>query len=195
MAELGLTDRVQVVPVAVVPGKPDADFVGRVNPLGRVPALTLADGSVLVDSHVIVEFLDDLAGGHRLIPGGDGQARHQALSDHAVAQGAMEAAVSLRYETALRPADKRWDVWCDDLWSKIARTLDWFEDQADTLARPRTAGSIDIVQASVLALVGYLDYRFAERGWRDGRPRLAAWAAEAMQRDSFTATDPDAPIG
>ena len=197
VAELGLEDRVAVMPVTVAPGTPDAAYVGAVNPLGRIPALTLPDGDVLVDSHVIVEYLDDLAGGHRLIPAPspDGSpTRHRVLSDHALAQGAMEAAVSLRYETVLRPEALRWPVWRDDQWAKIARTLDWFETRTDRLARPRAAGGADLAQLALMALLGYLDFRFADRPWREGRPRLANWAAGAMTRPSFAATAPDPPV-
>ncbi len=191
VAELGLEARLQVATVAVSPGSSDADYVARINPLGRIPALTLADGSVLVDSHVIVEFLDDLAGGHRLIPAADGSTRrHQVLSDHALAQGGMEAAVALRYETVLRPEELRWSVWSDDQWAKVARTLDWFEARTAVLATPRAAGPVDVCQLALLALLGYLDFRFADRPWRDGRPQLAAWAATAMARPSYAATAP-----
>ena len=198
VAELGLEDRVDVVPVTVAPGTPDPAYVGTVNPLGRIPALSLPDGEVLVDSHVIVEYLDDLAGGHRLIPApvSDGSpTRHRVLSDHALAQGAMEAAVSLRYETALRPETLRWPLWLDDQWAKISRTLDWFETRADRLAQPRAAGETDLAQLALLALLGYLDFRFPDRPWRDGRARLADWAAAAMARPSFAATAPDQPAG
>ena len=38
--------------------------------------------------------------------------------------------------------------------------------------------------------LGYLDFRFADRKWRDGRPKLAAWFESTMKRPSFQQTIP-----
>ena len=65
--ELGLIDRLEFVPTAVSPGQPNEEY-SRVNPVKKLPALTLDDGEVIVDSYVIVEYLDELAGGGKLIP-------------------------------------------------------------------------------------------------------------------------------
>ncbi|HNM44872.1 glutathione S-transferase N-terminal domain-containing protein, partial [Plasticicumulans sp.] len=65
--ELGLAERITRVPTN--PWDPASD-IAHDNPLGRIPALVLDDGSgtVLYDSPVIVEYLDALAGGGRLLP-------------------------------------------------------------------------------------------------------------------------------
>ena len=42
--------------------------LARINPLGKVPALVMDDGTTLFDSRVIVEYLDGLSPVHRLIP-------------------------------------------------------------------------------------------------------------------------------
>jgi glutathione S-transferase len=111
--ELGLGDRLQLQYAEVVPGKENASFAESINPLRKVPALILDDGAtVIVDSTVICEFLDDLAGGGALIP--SGQDRWRVLSRHAVAQGMCEAAILIRYETWLRPEALRWAGWIDD---------------------------------------------------------------------------------
>ena len=44
------------------------DSVRQQNPLGKIPALVLEDGTVLFDSRVILEYLDHRAGGGRIIP-------------------------------------------------------------------------------------------------------------------------------
>lgn len=80
VALLGLDDRVWGVMTDTFDA---ADTIRRQNPLGKIPlgkipALILEDETVLYDSAVIVEYLDDLAGGHRLIPAG-GKPRFHAL--------------------------------------------------------------------------------------------------------------------
>ena len=99
--ELGLGERLELVDTHVAPGKANADYAASVNPLRKVPALTLPDGTTLLDSTLICLYLDDLAEGPGLIPGDE--RRWQVLNAHAVATGMTEAAVALRYETFLRP--------------------------------------------------------------------------------------------
>src|SRR5579864_4007676 len=73
-----------------------ADPIRQQNPLGKVPALILDDGSTLYDSPVILEYLDHRAGGGRIIPN-DPQRRFAALRLQALADGVMDAAILISY--------------------------------------------------------------------------------------------------
>ena len=64
-AVLDLSKRIEVVP----PDTSDPTDALRVqNPLGKIPTLVLADGRAIYDSRVILEYLDHLAGGGRIVP-------------------------------------------------------------------------------------------------------------------------------
>ena len=63
--ETGLEARIDKMPTA--PGS-DEDSLAEHNPLGKVPALVLDDGTALYDSPVICEYLDSLHDGPRLVP-------------------------------------------------------------------------------------------------------------------------------
>ena len=65
--ELGLDKKIELVTVATTPVAMSAELA-KVNPLGKLPALVTDDGDLLFDSAVIVEYLDALAGGGKLIP-------------------------------------------------------------------------------------------------------------------------------
>src|SRR6266576_1784426 len=65
--ELRLIDRIEFVPTTVVPGQPNDEY-SNLYPLKKLPALILDNGDVIVDSYVIVEYLDEFAGGGKLIP-------------------------------------------------------------------------------------------------------------------------------
>src|SRR5260370_7243249 len=65
--ELGLIDKIEFVPTTVAPGQPNEDY-SRITPLKKLPVLILDNGDVILDSYVIVEYLDELAGGGKLIP-------------------------------------------------------------------------------------------------------------------------------
>jgi glutathione S-transferase len=182
--ELGLAGRIENVPTKVVPSEPNRDY-GKSAPLMKVPSLTLDDGTVLYDSVVICEYLDGLAGGGKLFPA-SGDARWRALKRHALANGILDAAILTRYETYLRPEALRWDAWTQGQLAKIDQGLDDLEAQASGL------GGVDIGTITVGCVLGYLDFRFANRDWRRKHPKLAAWFEEISKRDSFRKTVPAA---
>lgn len=178
--EAGLADRIEIVPATVSPVSLNAD-VAAANPLAKVPTLVLDDGTALYDSRVIVEYLDHLSGG-RLVP--PGEARWRSLRDQAVADGLMDAALLARYERALRPPELKWDEWDAGQVGKVQRALDLLE------ADFRPAGAPQIGDIAVACALGYLDLRFPELAWREGRRRLTAFEAAFAQRPSMQATIP-----
>jgi glutathione S-transferase len=161
---LELSDRITIEIADTT--NPD-DTLRSQNPLGKIPALVLEDGTVLYDSPVILEYLDMLAGGDRIIPAGP--LRFPVLTRHALADGVMEAALLQVYEARWRPEEGRSKVWCDHQAAKVARGLDAFEAEAG-----RFEGEPDIAEIGLACMLGYLDLRFAG-AWRGGHPRLVAW--------------------
>ena len=63
--ELGLIDRIEFVPTAVAPAQSNDEY-SRITPVKKLPVLILDNGDVILDSYVIVEYLDELAGGGKL---------------------------------------------------------------------------------------------------------------------------------
>jgi glutathione S-transferase len=179
--ELGLADRLELHPEKVTPVTPSADYARR-NPLMKVPALGLADGRTLIDSAVICEYLDSLAG-HRFFPAGD--ARWNALRLQAVAQGAMDAGVLARYEANLRPEPLRWAEWSAGQFAKVDNALDALEQESSSWR-----DTFHIGQVTVCCALGFLDFRLPERPWRSSRPRLARWWEQTGMRDSVQRTAP-----
>lgn len=171
------TEEVAGNPVA--PGSLPVDH----NPLGKIPALLLDDGRALFDSRVITRYLDSRAGAG-LYPGGE--ALWDALALEAMADGMMEAAVLMVYESRIRPEDRRHEPWVDAQWLKVNRAL----DAAETRWQAHLAGPLDMGQIALAVALGYLDFRHAARDWRRGRPALAAWEAAVAQRPALKATVP-----
>ena len=101
--ELGLVGKIEFVPTAVQPGKFNEEYSRDISPLRKLPALILDNGSTIVDSYVIAEYLDELAGGGKLIPT-SGEAKWRVKTEHGITQGMLEAMLLCRYERALRPA-------------------------------------------------------------------------------------------
>ena len=177
--ERGLADQIELTgPQTMENGELRAD-----NPLEKVPALVLDDGTALYDSLVIVSYLDGLGSGPQLIPG-DHAARTTVLRRHALADGIMEAGVASVMETR-RPDDKIWSDAINRQRGKIQRAIDALEGEIEAMG-----DVVDLSTISTGAALGYVDFRLGDLGWRDGHPKLAAWYEAFAKRPSMVGTTP-----
>ena len=176
---LGYTDKIDVRETDL---NDPADAIRKQNPLGKIPALILDDGTVYYDSRVILEVLDHIAGGGRIIPR-EPQARFAVLRLQALCDGILDASVLVVYENRYRPADKQVQVWIDRQSDKVARGLAVLE-----AAPPQLTPTPDVGQIALACVLGYGDLRFAG-AWRKDHPRLVAWHDKfAAQVPAFAAT-------
>jgi glutathione S-transferase len=181
--ETGLIDRIELVPTSVVPGTSNEEYA-RINPVKKLPALILDNGDIIVDSYVIVEYLDELAGGDKLIPA-SGPTRWKVKSDHSLLQGMLDSMLLCRYEKMVRPAGLQWQAWSDDHWNRAWKGMAHFENQPEMLSRP-----FDISQIGLVCVLGYADFRFADCGWRKAYPRLDAFHRKMLERPSVKVSVP-----
>jgi glutathione S-transferase len=179
--ELSLADRIALRRTVVRMTAPNRDLLPE-NPLGKIPTLVLGDGTILCDSIVICEFLDSLAGGGRLFP--SGQERWVTLSRQAVANGLLDILILWRNERD-KPSAAQTASWIDGFRLKTDTALDHFDRLADELS----AKPFDIAQVTLGCCLSYLDFRFADLRWREGRPALAAWHEAFRARPSARATE------
>jgi glutathione S-transferase len=182
--ELGLDKKIELVTVATTPVAMSADLV-KVNPLGRLPTLVTDDGDLLIESSLIVEYLDSLSGG-KIIPA-SGADRWRVKRTEALADGLMDSAILVRYETFLRPAERRWPEWIAGQQQKVNQSLDALEGQAWVFDDKVDAGKI-----AVGCALGYLDLRFPDLGWRKRCETLGRWYDAFAKRPSMEATKPQA---
>ncbi|GAB2174457.1 glutathione S-transferase family protein [Dongia sp. agr-C8] len=155
--------------------------LGATNPLNKIPALTLEDGTVLIDSAVICEFLDSRKGG-KLFP--KDATRWPTLSRMALCDGILDAAILRLYESR-RPETLRSIDWDSKQKTKVDQALDALEKDAGSFG-----DKIDIGTLTVAIMLDYLDFRFAHEAWRDGHPNLAKWHKAISARPSLKATMP-----
>jgi glutathione S-transferase len=175
--ELGLIDRIEFTSATVVPGQLNEEY-SQINPVKKLPALILDNGELIVDSYVIVEYLDELAGGGKLVPA-SGEVRWKVKSDHSMLQGMLDSMLLCRYERMVRPQELRWRAWSDDHWNRAWTGMARFEKQADMLSRP-----LDISQIALVCVLGYADFRFPDCGWRTAYPKLDAFHEKMLTRPS-----------
>jgi glutathione S-transferase len=182
--ELNLAERLELLPSAAHPVNRDRAVVER-NPLGKIPALVTDAGAVLFDSRVICEYLNGLGDGH-LLPAA-GEARFAILTDQALADGLMDAAVLTRYESSLRPEHLRWPDWSGGQMEKVSSALSDFERRAAAWGSRMDLGVIALGCA-----LGYLDFRYADLDWRRRTASLAHWYEQFAARESMRKTRPPA---
>jgi len=153
------------------------DTIREQNPLGKIPALVIEDGTVLYDSPVILEYLDHRAGGGKIIPR-DIDARLKSLTLQALCDGILDGAILLVYEGRWRPPEMAVQKWIDHQTGKVTRALAVLE------AKPPAHTAIPCVgQITLACALGYGDLRFQGK-WRDGHPKLVGWL------DSFASKVP-----
>jgi len=177
--EKGLADRIELTsPETMTTGELRAD-----NPLEKVPCLVDDDGRALYDSHVIVDYLDSIGSGPALTPA-EPRARVAVLLRHALADGLMDSAVAGVGEMR-RPEGLMWPDNLKRQKGKVTRALDAMEAQADGMG-----DTLDLGTLSVGCALGYVDFRYGDLKWREGRPKLAAWYEAFAKRPSMAKTAP-----
>ncbi|MGD9920233.1 MAG: glutathione S-transferase family protein [Pseudorhodoplanes sp.] len=176
---LGLSDRIDIVPADT---NSESDPLRGQNPLGKVPTLVLDDGQSLFDSRVILEYLDHLAGGDRIIPRAS-DARFAALRLQALCDGILDASILRIYEARYRPEPIRHQPWLDYQADKVRRALQTLEAEPQALDPLPHVGQITLACA-----LGYQDLRFGGT-WRASHPRLVQWLERfAAQVPAFEQT-------
>lgn len=178
---LGLDSQIEETAVSL---DDPADPIRAQNPLGKIPALVLEDGTCYFDSRVILEYLDHVAGGDRIIPR-EPEARFEALRLQALCDGILDASVLLVYEGRYRPREMQVASWIERQAGKVTRALTALE-----AAPPPIDPLPHVGQIALACVLGYRDLRF-DPNWRKEYPRLHVWHdAFAAQVPAFAATKP-----
>ncbi|MGY4232321.1 glutathione S-transferase [Bradyrhizobium sp. USDA 4449] len=180
--ELGLIDKIEFTPATVTPGTVNEDY-SKITPLKKLPVLITDDGDVILDSYVIVEYLNEMAGGS-LIPD-YGARRWKAKTNHSLINGMLDSMLLCRYEKMVRPQALQWQAWSDDHWNRAWTGMARFENMPEVLNGP-----FDISQIGLVCVLGYADFRFADCGWRKAYPKLDAFHQKMLERPSVKTSVP-----
>ena len=173
--------------VTIEPADPTdvSDSLRRQNPLGKIPVLLAEDGIAYYNSRVILEYLDDRAGGGGVV------ARRQAALRRVAPASAMR-----RHARCFDPDDLREPLaqgrerraeMARASVRKVARGLAAFVAAPPALdPAPRSLPHVG--QVALACALRYRDCRFGG-GWRSEHPRLVAWLDNFAARvPAFAAT-------
>lgn len=162
--------------------------IQKFNPLGKVPSLVMEDGSVMIDSRVMVEYLDTLTPVCKLLPP-NGRERADIKCWEALADGVLDAAVLVRLERTQRPPELQSEAWIARQMLKVQRGL---ASMADKLGEQAYCAGIhySLADVAVGCALGWLLFRFPEIDWRDSHPNLTRLYDKLSERPSFKDTVP-----
>jgi glutathione S-transferase len=183
LAEKRIECELQTVDVAPVDNPVNAH-----NPLGKIPALVLDDGTALYDSRVIVEFLDNVSPFSRLIPD-DNRDRVQVRRWEALADGVLDAGLLVRYES-LRDKAEQSAAWTGKQLARMQRGL--AQMAADLEARAWCHGErYSLADIALGCCIGWLGFRKpGGLDWHGDYPGLAKHYARLMERPAFADSAP-----
>jgi glutathione S-transferase len=172
---MGIPFELDAVPVFDKP-----ELVSKYNPLTRVPTLVLDDGEALIDSAVILDHLDELAGaGKRLVPERGAERRH-VLKLTTVALGAVDKAVWSAYEHRFRPAEKVHKPWVQHNDAQVVAGFTHLDAIVAKLGENAwIAGTQRMSQADITTAVGFTFAQIVRPnlGLAEKAPNVARFAA------------------
>jgi glutathione S-transferase len=163
----------------------DFDAMRAINPLGRIPALVLEDGEVLIDSAAILDWLDQSVGPARALLPPAGAGRRRALRLIALATGAIDKVGAAAYERLIRPAALRWPEWTVRCRTQGAGAIAALA--AEPWSPGKTLDQAEITTACMLRYVTIADPELLPPG---RHPSLDALAARCEALAAFQATWP-----
>lgn len=164
--------------------------INQLNPLGKVPSLIMEDGDVLIDSRVMVEYLDTLTPVCKLLPP-NGRERADIKCWEALADGILDAAILVRLERTQRPPELQSEQWIARQMRKVELGL---EVLANRLGDSAYCAGIhySLADVAVGCMLGWLSFRFPEIDWRGQHANLARLYDKLSERPSFKDTVPQA---
>ena len=179
LREIGRADNIEEI--SVNPRDPATGF-WNINPVGKIPALSLDDGVTIVESDLVCRYLDvRLADGvmHKPVDGDANRLRILGL-----AQGILDKGMVARVEKQ-REGGPDQDDFVKFHQAAVGRALDALEDTA-----PDTVSAPDMADIAAICAADWVDFRHPELDILATRPRLAAWVSALNARPAFAATRP-----
>ncbi|HKT98889.1 MAG TPA: glutathione S-transferase [Paraburkholderia sp.] len=164
------------------------DEFAQINPVVKAPTFIDDDGTLLIDSTLILDYLDrKVPAARRLMPE-ESQERTFALRVNGFALAAMEKTVQQVYERQLRPEERQHEPWFERVNAQMHAAYAVLDKLLSSRAGWLCAGRI--TQADITAAVAWRFTQHILPGVADPAryPALAAHSARAEALPEFVAT-------
>lgn len=158
----------------------------KINPLLKAPTFVADDGTALMDSSVILDYLASIAPALAALTPSATAARLAAARASGLALTVMEKAVQRHYERALRPPEKQHESWIERVDRQLAAGLDAL-DRESPGSGWIGGGDLGVADISVVCAFGFTQIVLADLVDKARHPRLAAFCARAEALPAFRA--------
>lgn len=156
------------------------DEFSRINPVVKAPTLVCDDGTVLMDSTLIIQYAEGLAG-RRLLPV-EPAALAQALRLTGLALAACEKSVQIVYEHGVRPAEKLHQPWLERVTGQMRQGYGLLEQALK--GRPH---QLDLAGQTAAVCWHFTQQLHPDLAKAAEHPALAALSAWAEAQPAFAA--------
>lgn len=152
-----------------------------INPVVKAPTFVTDDGTVLMDSSLILQHVERVSAGS-LMPS-ETSAHTRALRQIGLALAACDKSVSIVYETKLRPTDRQHQPWLDRVCGQLLLAYAALEKE---VSDSWFSGG-EILQPEITAAVGwrFTQHTLSEIVPAGDFPRLAALSTRAEKLPAF----------
>jgi glutathione S-transferase len=165
------------------------DQFSQLNPLLKAPTLLADDGTALMDSGVILDYLAGVDSRMAALTSAKARARLSALRATGLALTVMEKAVQRHYERALRPAEKWHEPWVDRVVGQLTAGLSALD--AELPGSGWISDQLGLADISVVCAFGFTEGVLADIVEARRYPNLAAFSARAEALPAFRAAPPE----
>lgn len=102
----------------------------QINPLVKAPTLVCDDGEILIDSTLILDYIEQTISAEKSLMPSDRLLRQHSLRLIGIALVACEKTVQIMYERTLRPIEKQHQPWLDRVTHQLVAAYDFLEAAA-----------------------------------------------------------------
>jgi glutathione S-transferase len=149
------------------------DAFARINPVVKAPTLVCDDGSTLMDSGLIIDWLEAIAG-RSLWPSARVE-RQRALRLAGLALAACDKGVQIVYEQELRPLDRQHGPWLERVRGQMRAALQALD--AEIAAAPLASDAAGLTNGGLMTAVAWTFLQL--------RPEVAAVGADCHALADF----------
>lgn len=159
----------------------------QINPVVKAPTLVLDDGEVLIDSTLIIDYLEALAGPDKSLMPVELNQRLRSLRLIGLALAACEKSVQLYYERNLRPAEIQYEPWVERVEGQLAAAYSALERELE-LQPLKTDGSIAQDGITLAVAWSFSKLVVPEQVDTERFPQISAFTAYAEGLAAFVST-------
>jgi glutathione S-transferase len=163
----------------------------KINPVVKAPSLICDDGSVLMDSTLILDYIESMVSSERRLTPLELSQRREALRLAGLALAATDKCVQIVYERDQRPKEKQYEPWMERVVGQANTAFAELEPAAAKARQWLQGARLNSADVAVACAWRFGQYYNAAEIPASRFPALAAYSARAEALPEFVSTPLD----